>query len=225
MKKHSRFAIIFLFSISFFCGRAIAVLAHSISLSSKSSATIVIDPGHGGNDPGKVSESGLLEKDINLEIALHLEKLLKNKGYNVILTRDQDKELASDKSQDLSKRVKLMSDKDVDLVVSIHQNSFSSPESCGPQVFYYTNSKEGSKLATCISNTINSSLEIEKPREIQENSDYYILKNSSKPTIIVECGFLSNPKEAELLSDSSYQQKLARAIYFGIVSYFNQQMS
>ncbi len=228
MKTNSRLAIIFILSLSFLCGRAIAVLAYSVSSSpsvSNSDITIVIDPGHGGNDPGKVSASGLLEKDINLEISKQLETLLKKNGFNVILTREKDIHLSKDKSNDLAQRVQTMSKDNVDMVISIHQNSYTSCDSSGPQVFYYSYSDEGCQLAASISASVNSSLKPDKPRQIQANSNYYILKNTSNPIVIVECGFLSNPTEAELLSDSSYQQKLACAIYLGIVNYLNQPMS
>lgn len=216
--------------ISFFTGRCIHTLAsnnHNKHQKNYSSPTIVIDPGHGGSDPGKISASGIFEKDINLEISLVLSQLFSNRGYNVVLTRNDDYDLSdfnssNPKMDDLSKRAHIMSEDDVILTVSIHQNSFTDTNSCGPQVFYYSKSDEGKRLATSVMSILNTSLDIKAPRNIKANSDYYILKNSSSPAIIVECGFLSNSIEAEFLTDKLYQQKLARAIYFGVIDYLDQ---
>lgn len=227
IEKTRYLLVLILFIASFFIGRGVCALAKGTSKSTKAS-TIVIDAGHGGADPGKVSASGIQEKDVNLDIALILKQLFENRGYNVVMTRDSDCDLASKnsknpKTDDLSKRVNLMSDPDVLLCVSIHQNSFTDSSSSGPQVFYYSKSDEGKALADSILSVLNISLSVEEPRQIKPNSDYYILKNSKSPVVIVECGFLSNPTEAELLTDKLYQQKLARAIYFGTIGYLDQE--
>ncbi len=223
------FLILLLLTFSFFSARAIHAFAAHYTSDDKS-ITIVIDPGHGGPDPGKISPSGILEKDINLQISSTLKTLLKNRGYNVIMTRYDDNDLSSENSKhtkvdDLAKRVSIMSQDDVSLVVSIHQNSFQNTTSCGPQVFYYEKSKEGKALASHILNSMNNSLDISDPRTIKSNLDYYILKNSTAPAVIVECGFLSNPTETKLLSDEHYQLKLCRSIYLGIINYLDQKSS
>ena len=193
---------------------------------SQSDITIVVDAGHGGYDSGKISILGDNEKDINLAIALKLSKLLDNAGYNVIMTRESDVALGSGsgkaaKSEDLAERSKLMSD-NTTLSVSIHQNSYTSSDVYGPQVFYYSQSKEGEQLAAVLQDLLNDMNNNEQPRSIKANSDYYILKNSKSPTVIVECGFLSNPKEAADLKTSEYQDKLARTIYLGITHYLRE---
>ena len=114
-----------------------------------------------------------------------------------------------------------MEDQHADLVVSIHQNSFQDSSVCGPQCFYYANSESGHQVASILQNTLNQGLEIESPRQEKANDSYYILKKSAMPTVIVECGFLSNPEDAKKLTDETYQEKLAFQIYLGIQKYFN----
>ena len=210
---------------SFFFARCVA--AYSSAQSKNKEFTIVVDAGHGGADPGKVGIDNLLEKDLNLSIALKVAKLFEKKGYNVILTRKDDSDLADEdsvkrKSDDLKNRITLIEDSNADLTVCIHQNSFPDESVHGPQVFYYSDSEDSKELATIVQNEIDESLEVDKSRGIKSNSDYYLLKKSPTPTIIVECGFLSNPTEAQLLSDDSYQEKLARAIYIGIYNYIKR---
>ena len=187
--------------------------------------TVVIDPGHGGNDPGKVGVTGTLEKNINLKIALHLKELLEAQDLQVIMTRDTDKDLATTstnlKVSDMKERISLIQKSSADIVVSIHQNSYSSPEIYGAQCFYYTNSTEGEQLASILQNQIITSTNQTKIREIKSNNDYYLLKHSSLPTVIVECGFLSNPEEEKLLLTEEYQRKMAWAIHLGILQYLN----
>ena len=191
--------------------------------SSSKSKTIVIDAGHGGPDPGKVSESGTLEKDINLKIALYLKEILESQNINVIMTRTEDKDLATEtnkrKLSDIKERVKLMEKSNADMVISIHQNSYPDAEVYGAQCFYPTESEEGKKLAAIIQNQIITSTNQTKIREIKDNNDYYLLKHSSTPIVIVECGFLSNPAEEQLLLTDEYQHKMAWSIYLGTLQY------
>lgn len=191
--------------------------------SSSKSKTIVIDAGHGGPDPGKVSESGTLEKDINLKIALYLKEILESQNINVIMTRTEDKDLATEtnkrKLSDIKERVKLMENSNADMVISIHQNSYPDAEVYGAQCFYPTESEEGKKLASIIQNQIITSTNQTKIREIKDNNDYYLLKHSSTPIVIVECGFLSNPAEEQLLLTDEYQRKMAWSIYLGTLQY------
>ena len=188
-----------------------------------SSKTIVIDAGHGGPDPGKVSENGTLEKDINLKIALYLKEILESQNINVIMTRTEDKDLATEtnkrKLSDIKERVKLMENSNADMVISIHQNSYPDAEVYGAQCFYPTESEEGKKLAAIIQNQIITSTNQTKIREIKGNNDYYLLKHSSTPIVIVECGFLSNPAEEQLLLTDEYQRKMAWSIYLGTLQY------
>jgi N-acetylmuramoyl-L-alanine amidase len=190
----------------------------STSKNQPNGTSVVIDAGHGGEDPGKVGINNALEKDINLAIALKLKDMLENKGFTVYLTRKNDSAPDS-KKEDMTSRMNYIKEIMPDFIVSIHQNSFTDESVSGPQVFYYSESPEGKEFAGVMQQEINNYLTPEKPRVTQANNNYYLLKESPAPIIIVECGFLSNPAEADLLITDTYQQKIARAIYFGIVSY------
>ena len=217
------FLILLLLTFSFFSARAIHAFADHYTSDDKS-ITIVIDPGHGGPDPGKISPSGILEKDINLQISSTLKTLLKNRGYNVIMTRYDDNDLSSENSKhtkvdDLAKRVSIMSQDDVSLVVSIHQNSYTQESVKGPQVFYYKDSAEGKKLAASIQEAFDLVIGDENTRTIKPNGEYYLLVHSPMPLVICECGFLSNWEEAKLLATPTYQKSIAKAICQGILEY------
>jgi N-acetylmuramoyl-L-alanine amidase len=197
---------------------------------SSAKGCIVLDAGHGGSDPGKVGINDVLEKDINLSIVYKLKSMFENKGYTVVLTRTDDKVLADDNSQnvkveDLKNRVALIADTMPVMTISIHQNSYTDESVSGPQVFFFEQSSEGETIAATIQESLNSVLEPENPRVSKSNDDYYILKKTPTPTVIVECGFLSNSVEAERLSDETYQEKVARAIFLGACSYLDSQDS
>lgn len=117
----------------------------------------------------------------------------------------------------MKRRCELINQTKPELVVSVHQNSYTEPSVCGPQVFYYENSAAAKEIAGILQNTLNEYLEIERPRESKANDSYYILRKTERPTVIVECGFLSNPAEAELLSTDAYQEKVAQAICEGVL--------
>lgn len=186
--------------------------------------TVVIDAGHGGFDGGKVGIDGTLEKDINLNIAKKLKKLLKASKINVIMTRTSDRDLSTadrnQKTDDMLNRTKIMNDSSPHCVISIHQNSYPEEAIHGAQVFYHTGSKEGELLATLIQNQLIITADPENHRVQTPNDTYYLLKNVSAPIVIVECGFLSNYAESKKLADDSYQQTLAQAIHLGILQYF-----
>ena len=181
---------------------------------------IVIDPGHGGTDPGKVGVNGVLEKEINLQIAGKVKQELEKKGYQVIMTRETD-DSSESKREDMKKRVELINDVMPVLTVSIHQNSYTDPSVNGAQVFYYTNSTEGQNLAALIQKSLITIVDPTNHRTEKSNNSYYLLKNVKAPIVIVECGFLSNWEESKKLVDDTYQQKLAWAIHLGILQYLN----
>lgn len=186
--------------------------------------TVVVDPGHGGKDPGMTGADGLEEKGINLEISLKLRDILEKQGFNVVLTRDMDRGLYDEdasgkKLQDLQRRTELIRKAEPLLTVSIHQNSYSDPDVKGPQVFYFQGSDEGKSLAEAVQKSLNEKLEITDPRSVKGNSSYYLLKKSPAVTVIAECGFLTNPSEAEKLQDEAYQYKVAEALTEGIEAY------
>lgn len=190
-------------------------------------AVIVVDRGHGENDPGKIGVNDVLEKDINLKIGKLVEKRLKEKGYKVVMTREEDKILAEDgatnrKVQDMKARVALINEEKPALAVSVHQNSYHDPNVSGAQVFYYSHSKEGETAAKKMQGALLS-VDPDNTRQAKANDSYYLLKRTEPPTIIVECGFLSNPSEAELLADKKYQKKIADAITDGVEKYLESK--
>lgn len=185
---------------------------------------IVLDAGHGGNDPGKVGVNNALEKDINLSITLKLKEFLEAKGVTVVLTRTTDSALYSEsdknkKAADLVKRVKIIEDADPDIAVSIHQNSFTESSSKGVQVFYYDTSDKSKEFAEVVQEKIKEKIMDGNHRLAKANNSYYLLKKTSCPIIIVECGFLSNPTEAALLMTTEYQDKMSIAIGESIIEY------
>lgn len=188
--------------------------------------TVVIDAGHGGNDPGKVGVNGALEKDINLAIALKLEKDLTEQGINVVMTRTEDKGLyeegdSNKKVRDMKNRLAIIEGARPVITVSIHQNSYPDASVSGVQVFYYKNSEKSKAAAEIMQEQMISTLKPKKERVAKDNSSYYLLKKTSVPIIIVECAFMSNPTEAELLTTEEYQEKVAWAVYMGIMQYVN----
>jgi N-acetylmuramoyl-L-alanine amidase len=192
----------------------------------KSGITVVIDAGHGGFDPGKVGINKALEKDINLSIALKLKNYLEENNIKVIMTREDGKGLyqASDKDKkrvDMSKRVSIINSSNPNIAISIHQNSYSQESIKGAQVFYHANSEEGKILAEILQERIKKTINDGNHRLAKSNSSYYLLRHTECPLVIVECGFLSNRKEANLLIDEQYQDKMAQAICLGVLEYFD----
>lgn len=189
-----------------------------------SEITIVVDPGHGGRDPGKVGVNGALEKDINLAIALRLRDLLEEDGFNVIMTRTEDEGLYSEndsnkKRADLNKRVDIINSSNALFAVSIHQNSFTQENVKGAQVFYHSQSEQGKNLAVILQEQIKETIGDGNHRKAKSNTSYYMLKHTVCPLVIVECGYLSNREEAALLTNPEYQGKMAAAIHLGILKY------
>lgn len=184
---------------------------------------IVIDPGHGGEDPGKVGINKALEKDVNLAIALQVKALLEKEKIEVVLTRAEDvmlsrKEASNKKLDDMKERIKVINKATPELVVSIHQNSYHQEEIWGAQVFYYTHSKEGESAAGILQQALLSCNQ-ENKRQAKANDTYYLLKRTEVPTVIVEAGFLSNYEEAEKLVTLEYQEKVSEAVCAGVLEY------
>lgn len=188
------------------------------------SKCVAIDSGHGGIDPGKIGSGGIYEKNVNLAIATKLKILLEQSGITVIMTRSDDNGLYDEsdtnkKAVDMKRRCSIINESDADIAVSIHQNSYVSEQSKGSQVFYYKQSEEGKRLANILQKHLISELDTSNKRTEKADSSYYMLRNTNVPTVIAECGFLSNPEEARKLNSSDYQQKVAQAIYNGIMEY------
>lgn len=187
---------------------------------------VVIDAGHGGFDPGKVGIGGELEKDINLSITMKLKKFLELNDCEVVLTRETDEALYSEgdsnkKRADMRKRVEIIQEVKPDIAISIHQNSFTQESSKGAQVFYHVKSSQGKILAEIIQEQLKITLNDGNHRLAKSNDSYYMLKKSDCPLVIVECGFLSNSVESKLLTDETYQEKVAWGIHLGIMNYLN----
>lgn len=184
---------------------------------------VVLDAGHGGSDPGKIGINNVLEKDVNLSIVLKIKELLENEGMGVVLTRDSDTRVDENgkeysKAADMKQRVDVMNEVMPQMVVSVHQNSYTSSEIKGAQVFYFTSSETSKKMAEIIQEELRK-VDPSNTRQVKANDTYYLLKKTEVPAIIVECGFLSNPEEAEKLATEEYQDKMAEAIVEGIKSY------
>ena len=181
---------------------------------------IVIDPGHGGEDPGKVGVNDVLEKDINLQIAERLKEFLEDEGIQIIMTREDDF-VPSSKKEDLQKRIDLINEVEPDIVICIHQNSFTSSTAAGPQVFYHGSSDVSKEIATYIQQELWLVDEVNQ-REIKGNENYYMLSQTKVPTVIVECGFLSNTQDTEKLVTEEYQEKIAEAICTGTIKWLDK---
>ena len=200
-------------------------LVNTIPVTNKS---IIIDAGHGFPDGGAVGNSGTIESEVNLKIALKLQKLLEESGSTVILTRsdengiyDNDSDSISKKKvSDIQNRVKLGNNSSADIFVSIHLNKIEQEEYSGWQTFYQKDNEKSKKLADLIQNNINKNIQIENNRKTLPISQIYIMDNVKIPTVIVECGFLSNAEEAKLLQQDDYQNRLVNGIYNGIIKYF-----
>lgn len=189
---------------------------------------IGLDAGHGGPDGGAQSKSGIIEKDINLAIALYLRDYLQQAGAVVYMTREDDRDLANPgtsklrqrKTEDLHARADFMNSKKVDLFLSIHMNAVPSSKWSGAQTFYYPNHPDNYTLAGLIQHEIIRNL-ANTDRVVKQMSTTYLLKTLKMPSALVEVGFLSNAEEARKLGDETYQKQVAASIYQGILRYFS----
>ena len=198
--------------------------AGSLAVEESEQLCVVIDAGHGGNDPGKIGINQALEKDVNLSIAQKVQQYLEAQDIRVVMTREDDNGLydsdaSNKKVQDMKRRVALIDEVQPAITVSIHQNSYPEEYVHGAQVFYYDGSKEGQKLADLLQKQLVEKMDPENHRQIKANDSYYLLKKTDIPIVIVECGFLSNQDEAALLCQEDYQDRLAWAIHMGILQY------
>lgn len=191
------------------------------------SRLVILDAGHGGNDPGKISVDGTQEKDLNLEIARKLKAILEQQDIEVIMTRQEDQGLydenaSNKKAQDMKRRCELINEEQPACVVSIHQNSYHEEYVTGAQVFYYGTSQEGQRLAETLQKKLVAYVDPENHRQAKANESYYLLKKTEVPIVIVECGFLSNWEEAKKLQEDNYQNQIAWAVSMGILSYLEE---
>lgn len=180
--------------------------------------TIVVDPGHGGADGGAVSPEGIQEAGLNLQVSLLLKEELEDMGMEVILTRQDEKSLAATKKADMAARKSIMNQPVVNAVVSVHMNKFTDCAVHGPMAFYMKGSSEGEKLAQAVIDSVTAA--IGAPERLANPGDYYVIRESEPVAVLVECGFLSNSADVELLTDAAHQAKLAKAIAQGVQRYF-----
>ena len=211
--------LLFLIAIFPFCHK----LSKQVVALHRNKTTIVIDVGHGGSDPGKVGIQGIKEKDVNLAIARYLKDYLIAEDYTVYMTRETDQGLydesvSNKKKSDLSNRIQFLQKKNASCMISIHQNSYPDTIQHGAQTFYYEGREEDKNFDQYVQDSLLA-FDPSNTRQIKSNTSYYILKNAQVPSILIECGFLSNPEETANLTDPNYQKQIAYAIAIGTCRY------
>ncbi len=193
--------------------------------------TIILDAGHGGIDGGCVSYNGVSEKGINLNIMLNLKALLEAYGYDVIVTRDSDKSihdegitgLSNQKKSDMKNRLEIFNSFDNAIALSIHQNQYTDSRYSGAQMFYSETNSDSVNLALCLQQAFVDNIQPDNQREVKlTGDDLYLIYYAEVPSVMIECGFLSNPEEADLLMTESYQKKVAFTIFKGINDYLGK---
>lgn len=194
-----------------------------------SNRIIILDPGHGGADGGASGADGTVEKELNLQIALKVQNLLQQSGCTVFMTRSDDRSLSTIEDEinkmrkvaDLNNRREMVDELEVEAFVSIHMNTFQDSQYFGSQVFYSSSPADSKYLADYIQEEIRL-IDPENTRETKNGSgSIFILNDVSVPSVVVECGFLSNENDLARLKSEDYQNKLAGAIYNGIVKFYS----
>lgn len=202
----------------------------NVDAAAKSDITVIIDAGHGGEDGG-CEGNGLVEKDLNLDIALRVASLLEDAGINVVMTRDTDILLydknsdyvGKKKAQDVRRRLEIAKNQDDPVLVSIHMNYFAQTQYSGLQVWYSKNDPRSRILAGLIQTETKNTLQPKNNRSIKEaTSGIFLLHNATFPAVLIECGFLSNVDEARALGDEEYRQSLAKVFFNAIMTYISQ---
>ena len=201
----------------------ISLVAIETSSMPKPEYTIVIDAGHGGRDGGAIGSSGVTESELNLKYAKELKSLCEDFGIGVVMTRSDmnglyDESAPNKKKSEMERRKNIINTSNADLMISIHMNSFPLPSSSGAYVFYANGSDEGYSLAKSVQTSLCQSFD--NAREYVSVGDYFVLNYSSIPSVLVECGFLSNPQEEANLKSDDYCQKFCYSLLVGILSYF-----
>lgn len=217
---------IVLISIVLVCSIVGVCCAVQTAASPKPEYTIVIDAGHGGRDGGAVGSSGVTESELNLKYAKELKSLCEDFGIGVVMTRSDmnglyDESAPNKKKSEMERRKNIINSSRADLVISIHMNSFPLPSSNGAYVFYANGSDEGYSLAKSVQTSLCQSFD--NAREYVSVGDYFVLNYSSIPSVLVECGFLSNPQEEANLKSDEYCQKFCYSLLVGILSYFEMK--
>ncbi len=204
----------------------------AVTASAGQTPVIVLDAGHGGIDGGCSTAEGVPEKGINLNIMLDLRDLLEISGYEVQVTRDSDRSIhdsgiegiANQKSSDMDNRLEILNAPAEAVCISIHQNQFTDPQYSGAQMFYAGTNSRSKQLAQCMQRTFREMLQPQNDREIKQcGKELFLCYYCTHPMVMAECGFLSNPEEAALLTDPAYQQKVAFTLYAGLTKYLQAE--
>ena len=217
------YAIAFVLAVSFVLGQTsepVALIREREPL-----PVIILDPGHGGSDGGTKTESGVLESSINLEISRCLFDLMRLMGMECVMTRREDVSLDTEgatvrerKNSDLRNRVQAVNSRENGILISIHQNHFTQSRYSGPQVFY-AGTPGSEDFAKRMQDTLKCTLAPNSNRACKSAQGIYLMEKLQKTGILIECGFLSNPEEAEKLQSPGYQKKVASAIACATADY------
>lgn len=194
---------------------------------------IIIDAGHGGEDPGAIGIDSIYEKDLNLSISKELGAALETNGFAVMYTRTEDKLLYKAeenikgirKISDLKNRCKIAAEYPNAIFISIHMNSYGDSKYSGTQVYYSTRNEYGRMLASAIQESVKASVQPNNNRVIKSGEGIYVLENTENVSVLVECGFITNSEECKKLSEKEYQKELSLAIVCGIIKYVEKVSS
>lgn len=238
MNRSGIIGIVVFFILSTLCLGGLAFLlgtfylppTKSVSADAKAPkyTTVIIDAGHGGEDGGTSSTTGLVEKDVNLDIAEKLAEMLRASGINVVMTREDDRLLydrnvdfhGRKKKLDMAARLAVMENCESAVFISIHMNSYTSPQYSGLQVWYSQNHTESEVLASIIQSSNKTLLQPENERKIKgATSAIFLLDKATCPAVLVECGFLSNQAEAAKFETSEYRQRVALLLCSSILEF------
>lgn len=220
-------------------GLALAIIVFMIKLKTNvetiflpiQNRVVAIDAGHGGMDSGAIGKLDPTEAEINLKISLKLRKIIEQNGGIVILTREDENGLYTERSttvrakknEDLRNRKTTVNESEPDAFISVHLNSFPQNKYYGAQTFYKKGCDKSEKLANTIQEEFRNSLDKNNNRVPQSRDTLYLIREVEKPSVLIEGGFLSNRKEEELLNDDKYQEKIAWSIYVGLTKYFMEE--
>ncbi len=212
------------------CVRALG--AQEVSAFESGGMRVVVDAGHGGIDGGVSGEkTGVRESDLNLALAMELKERLEDAGFEVTLTRKTEAGLYGTtakgfKKRDMQKRREIIEEANPDLVISLHQNFYPSKTTRGGQVFYKRGAEEGKRLANCVQEKLNALYATEGAKGRKSTpAEYFILQCALCPSVIVECGFLSNEKDEELLRQSAWQERIAESITAGVLVFLSENVA
>ena len=233
MKKKSLIALVpfLLIAVCIASILGVAVKVESTAVAAAATADlplIILDPGHGGIDGGATSDSGLVEKDINLAIALNLRDMLQASGYPVIMTRETDCSIHDNnastvreiKVSDIHNRLKVMQEHPGSIFISIHENHFTQSKYWGAQFFYSTAESSSKALAEQLRLAFCTQLQPQNTREIKPSgSEIYLMYHANTTAVLAECGFLSNGEEEAKLASADYQKQVAFSLFCGILNY------